>query len=66
MLRLRIPKVISRRGREYIFVKKYPDHYSYQETRVGYRESFLLQDLVKFKNDVEIRKNIKPERDRYF
>lgn len=63
---MRIPKVISRRGREYIFVKKYPSHYLYQEMIVGYRESFLPQDLVKLKNNVEIRKNIKPEKDRYF
>lgn len=63
---MRIPKVISRNGREYIFVKKYPSHYLYQEMTVGYRESFLPQDLVQIKNNVEIRKNIKPEMDRYF
>ncbi|MCI9245589.1 MAG: hypothetical protein HFJ30_00305 [Clostridia bacterium] len=63
---MRIPKVISKNNREYIFVKKYPSHYSYQEMNVGYRESFLLQDLVQIKNNVKISKNIKPERDRYF
>ena len=66
MLRLRIPKVITRKGREYIFVKAYPSHYLYQEVTVGYRESFLKQDLVKVKNNVKISKNIKPEMDRYF
>ena len=63
---MRIPKVINRNNRKYIFVKKYPSHYSYQEMMVGYRESFLPQDLVQIKNNIEIRKNIKPEMDRYF
>lgn len=63
---MRIPKVISRRGREYIFVKKYSNHLLYQEMIARYRESFLPQDLVQIKNNVTIGKNIKPEMDRYF
>lgn len=63
---MRIPKVISKNNREYIFVKKYPNFYMYEDMITGFKECFLLQDLVKIKNNVEIRKNIKPEMDRYF
>lgn len=63
---MRIPKVISQRGRKYTFVKKYKSHYMYEDMITHCKESFLLQDLVKLKNNVIIRKNIKPERDKYF
>ena len=63
---MRIPKVITKNNTEYIFVKKYKSHYMYEDKITHCKECFLLQDLVKLKNNVIIRKNIKPERDRYF
>ena len=63
---MRMPKVISKNKREYIFVKKYKSHYMDEDMITHCKECFLLQDLIKFKNNVEIRKNIKPEMDRYF
>lgn len=63
---MRIPKVISKNNREYIFVKKYESHYMYKDKITHCKECFLLQDLVKLKNNVIISKNIKPEKDRYF
>lgn len=63
---MRIPEMINKNGKKYRFIKAYPNHFLYQEMNVGYRESFLPQDLVQIKNNVEIRKNIKPEMDRYF
>ena len=63
---MEIPKMISKNNKEYIFVKKYPNFYMYEDKITHYKECFLLQDLVKLKNNVIIRKNIKPERDRYF
>lgn len=63
---MRIPKVISKNNREYIFVKKYSNFYMYEDMITHCKECFLLQDLVKTKNNVKISKNIKPEKDRYF
>lgn len=63
---MRIPKVISKKGREYIFVKAYPNHYIYEDMITHCKECFLLQDLVQVKNNVKISKNIKPEREKYF
>lgn len=63
---MKIPKTINRKGREYIFAKKYPNFYMYEDMIIGFKECFLLQDLVQVKNNVKMSKNIKPERDRYF
>ncbi len=63
---MEIPKIISRRGRKYIFVKAYSNYYMYEDMIIGFKECFLLQDLVQVKNNVKMSKNIKPERDRYF
>lgn len=62
---MKIPKIISRNNREYIFVKAYPNHYLYQDMITGFKECFLLQDLVQIK-PTKIIRNIKPENDRFF
>lgn len=64
---MRIPKIISKNNREYIFVKQCNENlFLYKEMLYGYKECFLLQDLIQIKNNIKIRKNIKPEMDRYF
>lgn len=62
---MKIPKIISKNGHEYIFVKEYPGHVLYQEMITGYKESFLKRDLVTIK-PTKLVYNIKPENDRYF
>lgn len=62
---MRIPKVISRNNREYIFVKEYPNFISYKDMIIGVREDFTYYDLGLVK-EVEVRPklrknmNIKP------
>lgn len=62
---MKIPKIISRNNREYILVKVYPNHYLYEEMITGFKECFLIQDLVQIKATPKV-KNIKPENDRFF
>lgn len=45
VMQMKIPKVISKNNREYIFVKEYPGHISYQDTKLGIRESFSRWEL---------------------
>jgi len=43
---MKIPKIISKNNREYIFVQKNNDKvYLYKEMITGYRESFQAQEL---------------------
>lgn len=58
---MRIPKIISKNNREYILVKEYSNYCLYQEMIVGYKECFLIQDLVQIK-PTKIVYNIKPEK----
>lgn len=42
---MKIPKIISKDGREYIFVKQYPNYISYKDMITGTRISFQPFDL---------------------
>ncbi len=43
---MKIPKVISKNGHEYIFVQKCNDKvYLYKDMLYGYKETFTLYDL---------------------
>ena len=43
---MKIPKIISKNGHEYIFVKKFNDKvYVYKDMIYGYKEAFDLYDL---------------------
>ena len=53
---MRIPKIISRYGQEYIFVEKYPNFYLYKNMLTGAKECFKGDEL---KNNVLIREKTK-------
>lgn len=42
---MKIPKIISKNGHEYIFVKKYPNFILYQDMLTGVKETFQKYDL---------------------
>lgn len=42
---MKIPKIISKNGREYIFVKEYTNYLSYKDMITGTRVSFQPYDL---------------------
>lgn len=42
---MKIPKIISKNGHEYIFVKEYPNFILYQDMMTGVKETFQRYDL---------------------
>lgn len=42
---MKIPKIISKNGHEYIFVKEYPNFILYQDMLTGVKETFQKYDL---------------------
>lgn len=42
---MKIPKIISKNGHEYIFVKEYPNFILYKDMITGVREIFQRYDL---------------------
>ena len=59
---MRIPKVIGKNNREYIFVKQINGNmFLYQEMLYGYKECFSKHDLGLIKRQKEL-KHIKPEK----
>lgn len=61
---MKIPKIISKNGHEYIFVKEYPNFILYQDMITGVKETFqrydlgLVKEIVK-PQDRSIKYNIK-------
>lgn len=54
---MKIPKVVKKDNREYIFVKKYPNHFMYRDVKLGTNTCFLRHDLGLLKE------MMKPSRD---
>lgn len=42
---MKIPKIISKNGRQYIFVKEYPNFILYKDMYTEAKESFSKQEL---------------------
>ncbi len=42
---MKIPKIISKNGHEYIFVKEYPNFILYEDMLTGAKEAFQRYDL---------------------
>lgn len=42
---MKIPKIISKNGHEYIFVKEYPNFVLYKDMITGVKETFQKYDL---------------------
>lgn len=62
---MKIPKIISKNGHEYIFVKEYPNFILYQDMITGVKETFQKYDLGLVKAVTVIHKlrknmNMKP------
>ena len=56
---MKIPKIISRYGSEYIFVEKYPNFYLYKNMLTGCKQCFYENEL---RNNVNKSKNKKKEK----
>ena len=61
---MKIPKIISKNGHEYIFVKEYPNFILYKDMITGVKETFQRYDLglvkeiiprPKFKNETKTK-----------
>ena len=50
---MKIPKIISKNGHEYIFVKEYPNFILYQDMITGFKETFTDYDLGLVKEKVK-------------
>ena len=50
---MKIPKIISKNGHEYIFVKEYPNFILYEDMLTGVREAFQRYDLGLVKEKVK-------------
>lgn len=49
---MKIPKIISKNGHEYIFVKEYPNFILYKDMITGVKETFQRYDLGLVKEKV--------------
>lgn len=58
---MKIPKIIKRGKRIYIFQKKYPNYFLYKDEKTGIQECFYLSDLIEFKNEHK-KKEVKWEK----
>nr|DAS24498.1 MAG TPA: hypothetical protein [Caudoviricetes sp.] len=56
---MKIPKIISKNGHEYIFVKEYPNFILYQDMLTGVKETFQRYDLGLVKQVKIIRPNLR-------
>lgn len=56
---MKIPKIISKNGHKYIFVKEYPNFILYQDMLTGVRETFQRYDLGLIKPAKIIRPNLR-------
>ena len=54
---MKIPKIISKNGHEYIFVKEYPNLILYKDMITGVRETFQRYDLGLVKEKVKPAKS---------
>ena len=50
---MKIPKIISKNGHEYIFVKEYPNFILYEDMTAGTKEAFQRYDLGLVKEKVK-------------
>lgn len=50
---MKIPKIISKNGHEYIFVKEYPNFILYEDMTTGTKEAFQRYDLGLVKEKVK-------------
>ena len=57
-----IPKIISKNGHEYIFVKEYPNFILYKDMITGVKETFQRYDLGLVKEIVKPDTTIKKTR----
>lgn len=55
---MKIPKVIRKNNRKYIFVKKYPNYFMYQYMTTGVKECFSKYDLGLLKEMFEPSKDL--------
>ena len=55
---MKIPKIIRKNNKEYIFVKKYPNYIMYKDMITGVKECFKPQELGLIKQVIEPTKNI--------
>lgn len=57
---MKIPKIISKNGHEYILVKEYPNFILYKDMITGVKETFQRYDLglvkEKVKPDITLKK----------
>ena len=56
---MKIPKIISKNGHEYIFVKEYPNFILYKDMITGVKETFQRYDLGLVKEIVKPDTTIK-------
>ncbi len=59
---MKIPKIISKNGHEYIFVKEYPNFILYKDMITGVKETFQRYDLGLVKEIVKPDTTIKKTR----
>ena len=58
---MRIPKVIGKNNRQYIYVKEYPNFIQYKDMLTGTKECFKRQELGLVKEQEKPR-NLSPEK----
>ena len=58
---MKIPKIISKNGNQYIFEKEYPNFILYKDMLTGVKECFNKQELGLLKKTGRIT-NIRPEK----
>lgn len=58
---MKIPKIISKNGNQYIFEKEYPNFILYKDMLTGVKECFNKQELGLLKKTGRIT-NISPEK----
>ena len=56
---MKTPKIISKNGHKYIFVKEYPNFVLYKDMTTVVRETFQRYDLVLVKPEKIIRPNLR-------
>lgn len=56
---MKTPKIISKNGHKYIFVKEYPNFVLYKDMTTGVRKTFQRYDLGLVKPEKIIRPNLR-------
>lgn len=59
---MKIPKIISKNGHEYIFVKEYPNLILYKDMITGVKETFQRYDLGLVKEKIKPSTTLKKTR----